>query len=146
MDTTFTEKYVKQIDLKSWSEFKLKVDSFKLEWFYRGQANASWKLASSLERHPSLLNIIDVENVEIELIDEYRKAIRSFLDFKGTPKTTLEWLSLLQHHGTPTRLIDFTESPYIGYQQMNESQTVYEFCSTQQLVVCAMVLALALTY
>ncbi len=41
MDTTFTKKYVKQIDLKSWSEFKLKIDSFKLEWIYRGQANAS---------------------------------------------------------------------------------------------------------
>jgi hypothetical protein len=113
MDTTFTKKYVKQIDLKSWPEFKLKIDSFKLEWIYRGQSNALWELASSLERHSSLLDIIGVEDVEMELIDEYRKAIRSFLDFKGTPKTTLEWLSLL-HHGTPTRLIDFTESPYIA--------------------------------
>ncbi len=111
MDTTFTDKYVKQIELKSWSEFKSKIDSFRPEWIYRGQANASWELASSLERS-SLLEI-DHE-IEIVFIAEYRKATRSFLDFSETPKTTLEWLSLLQHHGTPTRLIDFTESPYIA--------------------------------
>lgn len=111
MDASFTKKYVKQIDVKSWSDFKSKIDSFRLEWIYRGQADASWELASSLERS-SLLGI-DHE-IEIVLIAEYRKAIRSFLDCREIPKTTLEWLSLLQHHGTPTRLIDFTESPYIA--------------------------------
>jgi hypothetical protein len=111
MDTTFTEKYVKQINLGSWSEFKSKIDSFRLDWIYRGQANSSWELSSSLERS-SLLEI-DHE-IEIVLIAEYQKAIRSFHDFNGNPKTTIEWLSLLQHHGTPTRLIDFTESPYIA--------------------------------
>jgi len=111
MDTNFTKKYIKQIDLKSWSEFKSKIDSFKLEWIYRGQADASWELASSLERS-SLLEI-DHE-IEVVFIAEYRKAIRSFPDCHEIPKTTLEWLSLLQHHGTPTRLIDFTESPYIA--------------------------------
>ncbi len=110
MSTTFAD-YVRQIDLKSWSDFKSKVDSFKLEWIYRGQANASWDLSSSLERS----SLVEIEyDVERALIAEYRKAIRSFPDFSGTPTTTLEWLSVLQHHGTPTRLIDFTESPYIA--------------------------------
>ena len=110
MDATFTE-YVQQIDLKSWSDFKSKVDSFKLEWIYRGQAKASWGLSSSLER--SSVAEID-HDIEIILIAEYQKAIRSFPDYSGTPGTILEWLSLLQHHGTPTRLIDFTCSPYIA--------------------------------
>ncbi len=110
MDATFT-KYVQQIDLKSWSDFKSKVDSFTLEWIYRGQANASLGLSSSLERS----SLVEIDHdVEIVLIAEYRKAIRSFPDYSGTPETTLEWLSLLQHHGTPTRLIDFTYSPYIA--------------------------------
>jgi len=105
-------KYVRQLDLGSWSDFKSKVDSFQLEWIYRGQAKASWTLASSLERSSSLLELDhDIERV---LIAEYRRAIRSFDDCAREPETTLEWLALLQHHGTPTRLIDFTKSPYVA--------------------------------
>lgn len=103
--------YVKQINLDSWAAFKSRVHSFKLEWIYRGQADASWGLSSSLER--SSLFEID-HDVERALIEEYRKAIRSFPDFREMPSTNLEWLALLQHHGTPTRLVDFTESPYIA--------------------------------
>jgi len=109
-NSTFKE-YFKQIDLKSWLDFKSKVDSFKLEWIYRGQANASWDLSSSLERS----SMTEIEhNIEEVFITEYKKAISSFPDYSGTPETNLEWLSLLQHHGTPTRLIDFTHSPYIA--------------------------------
>lgn len=105
-------QYVRQLDLGSWSEFKSKVDSFQLEWIYRGQAKASWDLASSLERSSSLLALD--HDIERALIAEYRRAIRSFHDCLSEPETTLEWLALLQHHGTPTRLIDFTQSPYVA--------------------------------
>jgi hypothetical protein len=30
------------------------------------------------------------------------------------PETTLEYFSLLQHFGAPSRLLDFTKSPYIA--------------------------------
>ena len=129
-NSTFTE-YVQQLDLKSWPDFKSKVDSFKLEWIYRGQATASWELSSSLERSSMAKMEHDVEAV---FIAEYRKAIRSFPDYSGTPEATLEWLSLLQHHGTPTRLIDFTHSPYIAayfaFQEetSNKSEPVAIWC------------------
>jgi hypothetical protein len=110
MITSFQE-YFKQIDFDSWTEFKSKIDSFPLEWIYRGQASADWILSSSLERS-SLIEINhDIENI---LIDEYRRAIHSFLPQMEIPTTILEWLYLLQHYGTPTRLIDFTKSPYVG--------------------------------
>lgn len=106
------QKYVNLVNLKSWSEFKAKVDSFMLEWIYRGQAKASWTLMSSFDRSPSLLELDpDIENL---LIGEYQRAIRSFDDRPDIPTTTLDWLALLQHYRTPTRLIDFTRSPYVA--------------------------------
>jgi hypothetical protein len=115
------DEYVKETSLGSWTKFKSLVESFQLEWIYRGQADASWGLSSSLER--SSLIGLDHE-VESRLIAEYRKALRSFPGFGEMPATTLEWLALLQHHGTPTRLIDFTESPYIAaYFAFQEERT-----------------------
>jgi len=88
------------------------VDSFKLQWIYRGQACSEWELASSLERSPFLLGIDPA--IETTLVAEYRRVFPSMAGSHQQPNSTLEWLAFLQHHGTPTRLIDFTRSPYIA--------------------------------
>ncbi len=106
-----TSSFVRTIEVDSWSEFKTKVDSFMLEWIYRGQARADWKLSTTLER--SSLAELD-HDIEKTLICEYRRAVHSFRDLDYIPESTLEWLALLQHHGTPTRLMDFTQSPYVA--------------------------------
>ncbi len=103
--------YYKQIDLKTWSEFKELVEEPRLEWIYRGQSNSEWELETSLERS----NIIDTfSEFEKELYDEFRKGAPFYLGNENLPITRLQWFSMMQHFGAPSRLMDFTKSPYIA--------------------------------
>lgn len=87
-------------------------------WYFRGQSNPSWEIASSFERYigPAYRELVDPER---ELRGKERKSIE---DFKAltwrqvtNPKmSNLEWLMLMQHYGVPTRLVDFTESASVA--------------------------------
>lgn len=87
-------------------------------WYFRGQSNPSWEIASSFERciGPEYKELVDPER---ELRGKERKSIAEFkaLTWRqvANPKmSNLEWLMLMQHYGVPTRLVDFTESASVA--------------------------------
>ncbi|TAJ10496.1 FRG domain-containing protein [Marinilabiliaceae bacterium JC017] len=99
-------------ELKSWQEYKtLIADNAQLEWIFRGQSCSDWQIRSSLERS-GIMNSFD--KGEERMLYEFKRASRYYLSQNEIPQTLIDWLALLQHHGTPTRLIDFTKSPYIA--------------------------------
>ncbi len=50
------------------------------------------------------------------LLREFKKRAPARLIPGTLPKTEWEWLALAQHHGLPTRLLDWTRNPYVaGY-------------------------------
>lgn len=85
---------------------------------YRGQADAAWELQPTLLRH-SLAGATPEEILELErqLFDEFRAQAHLHLGPEHLPARTespISWWALMQHYGAPTRLLDWTQSPYVA--------------------------------
>lgn len=117
----------RDIFVKDWNDLheKLFTDSydnlinrFRSPYVFRGIHDKDQELKSSLLR-------LDNAPGEME-----RHLFRNFK--KYAPSDTVRddndwlWLSIAQHHGLPTRLIDWTFSPYIALHFMCENTKFYD--------------------
>lgn len=106
-DTSFQEQSV------TWEQIEKHQDN---KFIYRGHKCASWELQSSLERtcdslHGSLTSAPEMERV---LVREFRRRFHHYSVNVPDGSERLRWLSLMQHHGAPTRLLDWTYSIFIA--------------------------------
>jgi hypothetical protein len=72
---------------------------------FRGLARADYSNVSSLARLEG-----DYASLERHLVRNFRK----YAHRERPGPTTWDWLSLAQHHGLPTRLLDWTFSPLVA--------------------------------
>ena len=96
---------------KRWNQFKDFVNQFSDSWWFRGQSDAAWDLKSSFERTEFFRKY---DGIESSFLIDFQRGAKNFLTEKETPADLIEWLALMQHHGAPTRLLDFTKSVYIA--------------------------------
>lgn len=110
------EKYCQTIVFESARELLRYFQSHMGEshmWAYRGQADESWPLAPSLERiRASNTNLR--RDAEGYVLNSFKRRAHHFLRDIPGESDELEWLALLRHHGGPTRLLDWTRSPYVA--------------------------------
>jgi hypothetical protein len=70
-----------------------------------------YDLATSLER----LGVGSLTlRVERALLTSFKRRAHHYLRDLPDPHDNLEWLALMQHYGAPTRLLDWTRSPYVA--------------------------------
>jgi hypothetical protein len=80
-------------------------------WF-RGTRDCAYQLLPSLYRHPKVKGADHLIGLEWELLSEFRHEAPPFAS--RLPPEQLELLFLMQHYGIPTRLLDWSENPFIA--------------------------------
>ena len=117
---------MQELEINSFKEYREIVTDYAFhDWIYRGQNNYSYELNSSLyrtftknEKMRSLnkkrtIHLVR-EKYEKEVISAFKNTCHIYISDLPDRKSTFDWLALMQHYGTPTRLLDFSFSPYIA--------------------------------
>ena len=102
-------------------------------WVYRGHRDADWELKPSLHRarvRPFQL-ALGTRTPEVQMLKDFKRAVRLYLSVE--PADDWEWLSLAQHHGLLTRLLDWTENPlvalFFSVERANDGRDSAVWCS-----------------
>jgi catechol 2,3-dioxygenase-like lactoylglutathione lyase family enzyme len=111
--------------VEKWCDFTKLIDVIETRherqqhhFSYRGQVNKVWGLEPSLfrelrEKKEDLQRCFEIEH---DAKKEFASQVHLYMDPSALPNSGdwLEWWALMQHYGAPTRLLDWTASPYVA--------------------------------
>jgi len=86
-------------------------------WIYRGQKRYQDQIfTSSLERAYKEFNLEQdtIRDREKEIIREFKRKYHHYSSDIPNDDDNLEWMSIMQHYGAPTRLLDWTYSFFVA--------------------------------
>jgi hypothetical protein len=104
-----------EVTTRDWKQLVSKANSFP-SFVFRGQASYTWDLSTIIERLAlqSSKNLSVLGNREFWVLTQFRRRAHNLIDKPPEYDDLIEWLTLIQHHGGPTRLLDFTRSFFVG--------------------------------
>ncbi|GBG29085.1 Hypothetical Protein FCC1311_053082 [Hondaea fermentalgiana] len=99
---------LRSLDLNSWDAWR---SAFRSPFVFRGLPDRTFRLKTSLQRLGHGIGSAMERKTEKAILRSFRNYSHGALP----PRSTLfEWLTLAQHHGCPTRMLDFSYSPLVA--------------------------------
>src|SRR6266850_2945825 len=103
---------VQEETVKSFHDLHNRVQTFDPKFvIYRGVSKSTYKLVAKAGRmkvRPEFRH----GDIEKHILETFKKQAVLFLEY--VPKNDWEWLAVAQHHGLPTRLLDWTRNPLVA--------------------------------
>jgi hypothetical protein len=109
---------LEQLYADSWNE---ELQRFRSPYAFRGLSCSNHDLSNSLARLAGPHG--DINKVELSLLRNFRK----YAHAQASPgvDSIWHWLAMAQHHGLPTRMIDWTYSPFVALHFATENPAQY---------------------
>ncbi len=128
-------RYVKS-RLEHWNDLSMLNPSFLKAFVFRGQGICDWHIKSALERlierfyNNGTQKRIYPAGFEADMLNDFRWKYPNY-ESKNIPAEDeiIEWLSIMQHYGSCTRMVDFTFSPYVALFMAIDSSEGEKDCS-----------------
>lgn len=104
----------------NWNDFKatfhhqLPGADSRGRYLFRGQRDKDWPLAPTFDRWLPDVQRAERDQLEDSLLQNFRRECEADHTLKSLLEDEVATLALAQHFGLPTRLLDWTESPYIA--------------------------------
>lgn len=114
MPTSLSVDTVKTIkEFTTLIEKKLAKSNENTLWF-RGVGMSSYSLSPTLHRHSTITTPEDVVSLETRIIDRFNQRSIPFITNSLNRKDDWEVLFYMQHYAMPTRLLDWSENPFVA--------------------------------
>jgi hypothetical protein len=124
MSTPSAREIIKEKTIQSWPHFQAFADGFYDEGLpslsaamMRGQSNAEWGLKPSIARlMPDTFYTSRAVYTEQSALKMFKDEAHLYVgrEFLPNENDLIGWWCLMQHYQAPTRLLDWTLSPYVG--------------------------------